>query len=131
VDFRVATGLVALLLCVAAARALMNGAFAQMTPDEKARLLDGFARRRVMNAIVLAALIGAYALLNRAIPDSPIFSDIGYVIFLGGLILLFAVASYRRLMVLRLPPQLARAFVLAKGLQLVGFASLVLLLLKR
>ena len=130
-DPRVATGLIVFLLAIAAARGLMNRALAQMSPDEKARLLDGFARRRVMNAIVLAALVGAYALLGRVAPDLLNLSDIGYISLLGGLILLFALASYRRLVVLQLPPHLGRAFALAKGLQLVGFVALAMLLLKR
>lgn len=112
------------LLAVVAGRLLGNRALAQLTAEEKARLLDAFARQRVFTILVLAVILGAYVLASKARPE---VAGTLAAAFFGALILyivVFGIITHRRIQSLQLPAGYVRGFVASQVVQYAGVALL-------
>jgi hypothetical protein len=116
------SGIIVLLVTIVLSRILNERALRELSPDEKVRLIDGFASARAYSLIPLVVLVGVYWLLLTKTKLDPQLVSVLYFGLIFAWIMVRTYLNQRKLRELEMPATYRQRFLVSQAISLVGFA---------
>lgn len=118
-------GLIVFLLAVIVSRFILDKANLQLQQDKKARLVDISSAGRLVNMVVLVAIIGLFLLNMQFKWTDPLTSLVIYAILLALFAVWRNVGVYRKLKNNDFPQEYIQTYILVAVIRIISLALLV------
>lgn len=105
-------------------RVISNKATVKLSDEEKIKLIDAFSKNRVLNVIVLIAIISVFVLISQYSSISPYMAFILYAFVFCLWISIQLIQSRMRLVQLGFNSLYIRSFTWSSTLRLIGIVAL-------
>lgn len=118
-----AAGILFVVLVLTATR-LMKRSIAELTKDEKVKLVDAAARTPIYWFLIMVAIFAIWAAIFALRPQYTVLATCAVLVLILALSAMTGVLTYRAYQRLGLPPQFLRAFLLSRSLRLLGAVTI-------
>jgi hypothetical protein len=118
-----AAGILFVALVLMATR-ILKGGIAALTKDEKVKLVDAATKTPIYWFLIMVAIFGSWVAIVAFRPEFTVVATCAVLALILALSTMASLVSYRGYQRLGLPSQFLNAFLLSRGLRLLGAVAI-------